>query len=234
MKRVILNGLLAVTCLCWSACAFAEAKEETSSSSKTGSSDEGASKVDAGALPTLSQNLTELHDTVKHLKHAATNLIGEMSRTELKILEYDDYINQYVDDKPVAYNEQLYPYGFQNIGNTSTTQGAPMKPRKKWVDYYVKQLADHISSAQDWAKRITAQPIVATQGDLADRMTSTISALQGHLATMKQLTDTQDYDKVKIQSEAQAIRDEGGDIDMCSRKLYRVAKERAKANVKKN
>lgn len=172
--------------------------------------------------------LSDLHDTLKHLKHAATNLIGEMNRSEMKILEYDDYINQYMDDKPVKYNEQLYPYGFQNIGNTSTVE-TPMQPRKKWVDYYVGQLGSLLGIAQNEVKNVLANPAAAgVSKDLADRMNSNLSALQGHVANVQRLAgaDSDKYDKDAIQAEAAAIRDEGGDIDTCSRKLYRAAKEK--------
>ncbi len=178
-------------------------------------------------MPQLSQKLTDLHDTIKHLKHASKNLIGEMNRTEMKILEYDDYINQYIDDKPVQYSEQLYPYGFQNIGNTSTVD-TPMQPRKKWVDYYVGQLGTLMSIAKTEVQSVLDSPDVSSvSSDLTSRIKSNMSAIRDHLAKLTKLTSVDKYDNDAIQTEAAAIRDEGGDIDLCSRKLYRAAKEKA-------
>lgn len=190
-------------------------------------SQKSVSGSSSSSLPQLSQTLTDLHDTIKHLKHAATNLIGEMNRTEMKILEYDDYINQYVDDKPVQYNEQLYPYGFQNIGNTSTVE-TPMQPRKKWVQYYVQQMGTLLGIAQNEVQSVLSNPAAAgVPSDLSDRMKANVTALQGHVANVTKLASVSDnYDKAAIQTESEAIRDEGGDIDMCSRKLYRSAKEK--------
>lgn len=212
MKRFIFAGLLATVLSCTHPLSgYGQQQKEGSDS-----------------LPQLSQMLTDLHDTIKHLKHAATNLIGEMNRSEMKILEYDDYINQYVDDKPVQYNEQLYPYGFQNIGNTSTVE-TPMQPRKKWVDYYVEQMGKLLGIAQSEVKSVLGNSAAAgVSKDLADRLNSNLSALQGHVANVQKLAgaDADKYDKDAIQTEAAAIRDESGDIDMCSRKLYRAAKEK--------
>ncbi len=77
------------------------------------------------------ENCRQIHHAVARLKKATKELQQEFNRTDLKILEYDDYINQYIDDKHVAYDEQLYPYGFQNIGNTSVTGGKPLPTQEK-------------------------------------------------------------------------------------------------------
>lgn len=236
MKRFIFSCLLATLLLL--NCSLRSRAEdsptssssaESSAASSSGKQSRSSSKSTAQSqsLPQLSHKLTELHDTVKHLKHAATNLIGEMNRTEMKILEYDDYINQYIDDKPVKYSEQLYPYGFQNIGNTSTVE-APMQPRKKWVDYYVGQLGDLMNIAQTEVQSVLDSPAVGSAPvDLTSRIQTNMSAIRDHLAKLTKLTSVDKYDNDAIQTEAAAIRDEGGDIDLCSRKLYRAAKEKA-------
>lgn len=225
LMRLILSGLLA-TVLSVSFCFCLQAQNGSKTNSKGKTDSASTNKTDYSGLPQLSQQLTDLHDTMKHLKHAATNLMGEMNRSEMKILEYDDYINQYVDDKPVEYNEQLYPYGFQNIGNTSTIE-TPMQPRKKWVDYYVGQLGSLIGIARTEVQTVLEnQAVSAASSDLTARMKTNMSALLDHFAKVTKLAGADTYDKDAIQAESAAIRDEGGDIDLCSRKLYRAAKEK--------
>ena len=97
------------------------------------------SQPDTAALNSLAHAFHQIHVSAYKMKKVCHSISEEFNRTSLKILTFDEYINQYIDGKPVAYNEQLYPYGFQNIGNTSTTAGDPLPPRREYVNHFVTE-----------------------------------------------------------------------------------------------
>ena len=90
-------------------------------------------------LNSLAHTFHQIHVSANRVMKICKSINEEFNRTSLKILTFDEYINQYIDGKPVAYNEQLYPYGFQNIGNTSTTAGDPLPPRREYVTHFVTE-----------------------------------------------------------------------------------------------
>ena len=94
---------------------------------------------DTATLNSLAHTFHQIHVSANKMKKVCQSISDEFNRTSLKILTFDEYINQYIDGKPVAYNEQLYPYGFQNIGNTSTTAGTPLPPRREYVSHFVTE-----------------------------------------------------------------------------------------------
>lgn len=96
-------------------------------------------RSDIQKLNSLAHSFHQIHVSANRLKRICKSINDEFNRTSLKILTFDEYINQYIDGKPVAYNEQLYPYGFQNIGNTSTTAGDPLPPRREYVTHFVTE-----------------------------------------------------------------------------------------------
>lgn len=200
-------------------------------------------------LNDLAGKLRQIHHTVARLKKAANELQQEFNRTDLKILEYDDYINQYIDDKPVAYDEQLYPYGFQNIGNTSVTGGKPLPPRKSFVDYSAGQLEDLIkmirqdtstvlsdfsaeSSDPESAEPTSAEPRsseLKMSGDIAGA-TATSNELEKLSAQLVLLTGGTSYNKDAIMSCSTSIVGAANKTDQLLKKLFKSTHSKFQRN----
>jgi len=185
-------------------------------------------------LNDLAGKLRQIHHTVARLKKAAKELQQEFNRTDLKILEYDDYINQYIDDKPVAYDEQLYPYGFQNIGNTSVTGGKPLPPRKSYVEYSAGQLEDLIKLiGQESAAVLSDFSAESAVSRIADGIASATAAskeleeLSGQLVL---LTGGPPYNKDEVISCSNRILNSANKTDQLLKELFKSTHSRFQKN----
>lgn len=84
----------------------------------------------------LARELGEFRGSIKEIKRAANRLSDEFNRSNLQILEYDQFMNDYINDKPVPDEDSLYQFGGLGGGNTGTVQGPPLPPRPQWVQKY--------------------------------------------------------------------------------------------------
>ncbi len=183
------------------------------------------SKDEAVKLNSIADGLRQIHHTVARLKKTARELQQEFNRTDLKILEYDDYINQYIDDKPVAYNEQLYPYGFQNIGNTSVTEGKPLPPRKSYVDYSVGQIEDLTKMIGQEAGVVLGECTTEGAAAKAVEATASVTASLDDIAKLRDqlvtLTKDTNYKKDEIISCSNGIVDDVSKLDSSLKALFK-------------
>ncbi|HIA54705.1 MAG TPA: hypothetical protein EYN91_21915 [Candidatus Melainabacteria bacterium] len=185
-------------------------------------------------LNDLAGKLRQIHHTVARLKKAAKELQQEFNRTDLKILEYDDYINQYIDDKPVAYDEQLYPYGFQNIGNTSVTGGKPLPPRKSYVDYSAGQLEDLIKMiGQDTSAVLSDFSNIMTESKIANNFADAAAAskdLEKLSAQLVLLTGSTSYNKDEIMSCSSSILSNATKAEQLLKELFKSTHSKFQKN----
>lgn len=192
------------------------------------------SKEEAAQLNSIADQLRQIHHTAARLKKTAKELLQEFNRTDLKILEYDDYINKYIDDKPVAYDEQLYPYGFQNIGNTSVTGGKPLPARKSYVDYSVGQIEDLTKMLGQEAGIVLAEcskkgtdPRIIEGTASATASLSDIAKLKDQLVA---LTKENNYKKDEIVSCANSIVEGASRADSSLKDLFKAVHSKFQKN----
>ncbi len=192
------------------------------------------SASEAVKLNDLAGKLSQIHHMVARLKKAAKELEQEFNRTDLRILEYDDYINQYIDDKPVAYDEQLYPYGFQNIGNTSVTGGKPLPPRKSYVDYSSGQLEDLAKMiGQEAAELLSDFSNVSKEPKISDDIAGATAALKDLEKQRDQLyglTRDANYKKDEIIACAESFINSSNKTDLLLKTLFKSTHSRFQKN----
>lgn len=173
--------------------------------------------ADVQNLNSLAHTFHQIHVSANRLMKICKSINEEFNRTSLKILTFDEYINQYIDGKPVAYNEQLYPYGFQNIGNTSTTAGDPLPPRREYVTHFVteaKGLTSLINEEIDNSVDALIagkfeNPIAAMSRSLKDANAS----IAGSMKTLDDLTSKDSYNKDAVISACSELSTKLSELD---------------------
>ncbi|HEY9788701.1 MAG TPA: hypothetical protein V6D17_25155 [Candidatus Obscuribacterales bacterium] len=192
---------------------------------------EAAAKADApSAVSTNWQQIVNdfhhLRQTLRRLRGLAGDLLGEFNRTQLQILEYEDYLAKYVDGTE-KYSEQLYPYGFQNIGNTDVQQGPPLPPRRKWVDHYMDQLQDIVAFVRTDTKDAISLLPQSVSDQLKDRI-NTLTSQAGEICEsydeLRTFTKADMYDNSQIKAKSRALADDAQLLDQSIRQLLRDLK----------
>ena len=175
--------------------------------------------VDKSATSLLARDIKEFRSSLKQISRSGQLLLNEYNRSNLQILEFGDFINRYIDGKSVPDEDTLYPYGFQNFGNTGVVQGPPLPPRPQWVTYYCDVLQKLIPLAKDELADIIASPLLT--GDAA--------AFADAKAAMAKLTAAgQQLDQVRAGADKNAsqhivadIMDDVGQLDLTTKSLIR-------------
>lgn len=190
-------------------------------------SSSAGTKIDKATLNKFATNLHQIHATVAKIKRASQELNNEFNRTSLQIVTFDEYINKYIDGKPVPYDEQLYPYGFQNIGNTSTTAGAPLPPRKSYIEHSAEQMNSLSDLLQQEIDNISAL-IDSSGGDsslskMKDSLAKAKSALSDRIKEMTALSQKEPYDKDAIGNAATVLTTELTELDTTCKLVFKMA-----------
>lgn len=201
------------------------AADETASPTTVAPS--ASNKFDKAGLTALATSLHQVHRTLLKLRRTNEELNSEFNRTSLQIVTFDEYINKYIDGKPVPYDEQLYPYGFQNIGNTSTTTGAPMPPRKD----YVTHCADQNSSlsnllGQELDSTVSLVSTATSDSSINDMLSSLKKAklsISSQIKSLDELCDKEPYDKGSILKLISAINLECTELDTTLKLTFKMA-----------
>lgn len=175
-----------------------------------------ASTPDKG---TITRELHELRNSLKEIRRDARSLLDEYNRSDVRILEFGDFMNQYLDDKPVPFQEQLYQYGMGNYGNTGIVQGPPLPPRKDWVNHYL----DSIQKVTALAKQ-EMNDVVAAFPEGSNGLAATCSGLITQLAAagekLESLRDAQG-DKKLCQQLVGELIDNISQLDLSAKKMVR-------------
>lgn len=182
---------------------------------------------DKATLNQLATDLHQIHTTVAKIKRASLELKAEFNRTNLQIVTFDEYINKYIDGKPVPYDEQLYPYGFQNIGNTSTTAGAPLPPRKS----YIAHQTDLLSSLTELMQQeidTTASLLNSSSSDPAllpmkDSLSRAKTSLQDRIKELTDLSRKDQFDRDAIGNAAVILSTELSELDTTCKLVFKMA-----------
>ncbi len=179
------------------------------------SSGSNASPVD---LKTIKRELSELRSSLHELKRDAKSLLAEFQREDTRILEFGDFINDYIDDKPTPYQEQLYPYGFQNIGNTGTTT-VPLPPRKEWVAHY----SDALKKLTRLTEKEFSDVIAHLGTSISSESASECRAQMGRLVSSTETVSTlnEKSDVAQCQKIIAEILDEIAQLELCTKRLVR-------------
>jgi len=162
----------------------------------------------------LSQELKELRHSLAELKHAAKSLLGEFQRVDVRILEFGDFINDYIDDKPVPYQEQLYPYGFQNMGNTGT-RTVPLAPRKEWVEHYSSTVSNLIALTESELSDLLPD----LSSDVSTECSSLMTRLKATGESIKGFTETSSKDN--CQKTIADLHDEISNLELFAKRVVR-------------
>lgn len=168
----------------------------------------------------------QLHHTLSRIKKAASELQNEFNRSEIRIVEYDEYINKYIDGKPVPYDEQLYPYGFQNIGNTSTTAGNPLPARKLWVDSYVNQIDSLVLITKNDIEQVLAD--CTQEENIAAR--SAVLQMGVGRERLLVLGKDSDYKKTEFIATTNSIREASDILDRVLKKSFQTIHKKLQNN----
>lgn len=190
-------------------------------------SSSAGNKLDKAALNKFATNLHQIHSTVAKIKRASQELNNEFNRTSLQIITFDEYINKYIDGKQVPYDEQLYPYGFQNIGNTSTTAGAPLPPRKNYIEHSADQMNSLCELLQQEIDNASA--LIDSAGSdsslarMKDSLAKAKSTLTDRIKVMTALSLKEPYDKDAIGNTATVLTTELAELDTTCKLLFKMA-----------
>lgn len=176
-----------------------------------------------GELKAFAQELHQTRDTIKRIRKSLTETRSEFNRKQLQILEYDDFINNYIDGVPQQYQESLYPFGMQNIGNTGVTEGKPLPPRKQWVDHYVTQLDSLLSMLSPEVEQLKALGSRVSAVETVDDLKSAVVQLTSLQSKLKTQTAKSAYDSEEIQQTIAAMLDETSLLDLQLKKTARLA-----------
>ncbi|MBC7997887.1 MAG: hypothetical protein IAF58_08085 [Leptolyngbya sp.] len=183
---------------------------------QTDSSKSNISRDEALHLSKLADVRRQLHHTLARVKKASSELQNEFNRSDIRIVEYDEYINKYIDGKPVPFDEQLYPYGFQNIGNTSTTAGTPLPARKLWVDSYVNQIDSLVSIIKNDIEQVLAD--FTQEENIAAR--SAVLQLGVGRERLLVLGKDSDYKKAEFVDTTNSIKEASDILDRLLKKSF--------------
>lgn len=171
----------------------------------------------------ITAELQEFRHSIKEIRRNAQSLMSEFNRSDMRILEFGDFINQYIDDKPQPFQEQLYPYGFQNIGNTGTTQSIPLPPRKEWVKHY----RDNVKELSKLANTELADVLAhADKSDLVDKSNDLMQDLIKTSAELDAVTEGSD-EKARQHAIVEII-DDATELEVNVKRLVREAMRTAK------
>lgn len=176
-------------------------------------------------LSSFESKLADVSDTVKKLRRAAGDIYAEVNRHEL--VGNPDPLSDYMMDPWMSAYPGLYgigPSGYE------LKKGPVLPPRKKWLDFHMKQLVDLTSILSSEIGGIASPK----GGDQAARdsfsaqtkvMTDELSAIQTTAAQLTNLTAGPAFDNAGISKAAEALRDDLAGIETGRRRLFRMAKE---------
>lgn len=169
--------------------------------------------------------LGDVSDTVRKLRRAAGDIYTEVNRHQL--VGNPDPLSDYMMDPWMS----AYP-GLVGIGPSGyeVKAGPVLPPRKKWLDFHMKQLADLTAILKTELGGIVS-PKRASQ-DVQDSfaaqtkvMSDELSAIQKTTDQLTQLTAGPTFDNAGISKAAEALRDDLAGIETGRKRLGRMAKE---------
>lgn len=143
----------------------------------------------AGKFADAARELQEFRRAIREIERNGQSLLNEYHRSNLRILEFGEFINQYLDNKTVPAQEQLYPYGMQNFGNTGVVEGPPLPPRQEWVKHYSNNITELTGLARNELSDVLK---VLPKSDLSDRSNNLMDALAKSAAQLQSLVDGDD------------------------------------------
>lgn len=187
-----------------------------SSSSKKDSSSEPSSRKQ------ILHELKDVHHAMGQIQKNANGLLAEYNRSDLRIFEYGDFIENYMDDKPVPFQESLYPYGFQNFGNTGTVQGPPLPPRKQWVQHYMSNMKELLALAQSELKDVFSVAGDFLSKDDSAQCDRLMGDLKSAIEKVERLTALDKPDKGELKKTISNIIDDAHLLQLTAKKSVRA------------
>lgn len=190
--------------------------------------EQGSSSQDASnfSRKQMLRELKELYHSLEQLQKNAKGLLTEYNRADVRILEFGDFIENYMDDKPVPFQESLYPYGFQNFGNTGTVQGPPLPPRKQWVEHYFSNIKELLALSKSELNDV----FTAAAGSLSKDDSTQCNKLMGDLSDavnmLEKLTAQDKPDKDALRKTISNLIDDARLLQLTTKKSVRAIASR--------
>lgn len=200
--------------------ALAEPTDSTTPENAEKTQSNNDSSQPSSRTPIL-RELKDLYHSLGQLQKNARGLSEEYNRSDVRILEYGDFIEEYIDDKPVPFQESLYPYGFQNMGNTGTVQGPPLPPRKQWVEHYMGNLKELLSLVKNELNDVFGVAASVVDKEESDQCNKLLSDLSDAISTLEKMTALDKPDKATLQKTISHIIDDAHLLQLTTKKAVR-------------
>lgn len=177
---------------------------------------------DPSAKKQVLHELKDVHHAMGQIQKNAKGLLAEYNRSDVRILEFGDFIEDYMDDKPVQFQESLYPYGFQNFGNTGTVQGPPLPPRKQWVQHYLNNMKELLTLSQSELKDVFIAAADYLSKDDSAQCNKLMDDLSGAIDKVEKLTALDKPDKDELKKTISNIIDDAKLLQLTAKKSVRA------------
>lgn len=208
-KNILCSLSLVLGVTCSGALADTTSTTTTTTSQSSGKTLQGTAASQGVAL---NASLRDMRGTVQKLKRTALELIGEVERKDVVIVDEPDVIGGIVI--PAAPD----PSGMMQMGDL-------LPPRKKWIDYYMTQIASLINLLDADINGVVIPPDQqAALSTLYGNMQQVLKDVRTDYTNLQALTSTKDLTNIPIGKQALGIYDDMNTLEKLRRSIESTRK----------